>query len=37
VHGIVREHGGDVLVRSAKGDGATFTVYLPIVPPPPEG
>lgn len=30
VHGIVREHGGDVTVFSAPGKGATFTVRLPI-------
>ncbi len=30
--GIVREHGGWIDVRSALNAGATFTVYLPMVP-----
>ncbi len=29
VHGIVKGHGGDITVRSRKGDGTTFDVYLP--------
>ncbi|MGK7346598.1 MAG: hybrid sensor histidine kinase/response regulator [Candidatus Nitrospinota bacterium M3_3B_026] len=29
VHGIVREHGGAITVRSAKGEGSTFEVYIP--------
>ena len=31
VHGIVTGHGGDILVRSEKGKGATFFVFLPAV------
>lgn len=33
VHGIAREHGGDVSVTSAEGQGATFTVHFPLVSP----
>jgi signal transduction histidine kinase len=29
-HGIVREHGGFITVRSAVGKGTTFSVYLPV-------
>ena len=29
--GIVRQSGGDVLVRSVLGEGTTFTVHLPRV------
>jgi two-component system, NtrC family, sensor kinase len=31
VYGIVQDHGGEVLVESKEGDGATFKVELPIV------
>ncbi|GMV43188.1 MAG: hypothetical protein AMXMBFR64_49040 [Myxococcales bacterium] len=31
VYGIVKDHGGAVLVSSAPGDGTTFDVYLPAV------
>ena len=33
-HGIVREHGGRILVESPAGGGATFVVEIPHVPPP---
>ncbi|GLY99161.1 ATP-binding protein [Actinoplanes sp. NBRC 103695] len=33
VHDIVTEHGGAVSVRSASGEGSTFTVSLPVIPP----
>jgi signal transduction histidine kinase len=33
-HGIVREHGGFITVRSAIGKGTTFIVYLPVGAPP---
>ena len=32
--GIVREHGGRIMVESAPGQGATFVVELPVVEPP---
>ena len=31
VHGVVRQHGGAVQVRSALGAGSTFTVRLPLI------
>jgi hypothetical protein len=31
VYGIVKQHGGFIDVETAVGDGATFTIYLPLV------
>ncbi|MFO0676611.1 MAG: ATP-binding protein [Polyangiaceae bacterium] len=32
VYGIVRQHGGDIVVTSAKGAGSTFAVHVPVSP-----
>ncbi|MBU0719473.1 MAG: response regulator [Planctomycetes bacterium] len=32
VHGIIREHGGHIEVRSEVGKGTTFTILLPCIP-----
>jgi signal transduction histidine kinase len=34
---MVRLHGGDVVVSSSPGEGTTFTVLIPVEPPPEEG
>ncbi len=31
VYGIIKNHGGSITVRSAKGKGTTFDIYLPVV------
>src|SRR6266446_6937777 len=36
VHGVVRQHGGAIQVRSVVGGGATFEIYLPQVATPVE-
>ncbi len=33
-YGIITDHGGSIHVESVEGKGATFTIELPIVPPP---
>ena len=32
VHGVIREHGGHIEVKSELGKGTTFTVFLPCIP-----
>ncbi len=32
VHGIIRNHNGEIQVRSRQGKGTDFSVYLPVIP-----
>src|SRR5690606_32152028 len=34
-YGIVQDHGGDIVVESMSGQGAKFTVFLPVAGPAP--
>jgi PAS domain S-box-containing protein len=34
IHGIVKQHGGDITVATSMGQGTTFTIFLPARPPP---
>jgi two-component system, NtrC family, sensor kinase len=36
VYGIIQDHGGSIYVKSKVGEGATFSVKLPIHPPSPQ-
>lgn len=36
VYGIVKEYGGNIAVRSERGKGAVFSIYLPSIEPEPE-
>lgn len=33
VYGIVKQHDGYIIVESQPGGGATFTIYIPLIPP----
>ena len=36
VYGIIKQHGGDLQVRTRMGEGTTFDLYVPALPPHPE-